>query len=272
MSIFSLLQNLNVKPLILLSAAILILSCRKTPQPAPTPQEPVVKLLKKIYTDPLEYQSFEYNTNRELTGYTVQFINNLTDRTVSKLTKEIVYENNLLTKQISPAGIQQYYYSGVKLDSIRTTAVNGKWISTLFPTFNNQNQLVSVLELIRQSGPDAPDALKYEYSYDARGNLALQKTYSRFVTSTQFVLVEQTIFSDYDQSVNTESRAYGNIFIKGVTMMKNNPGKQITFDANNQVNNEIHFSYTYNSDGYIATRTKKLIGASPDLIYTYEYY
>lgn len=263
-----------MKTLILLSASILFFSCRKSPQqvPIPAPQEPSVKLLKKISTDPMEFQFFEYNANRDLTKYTVQFINNITDRTVSKLSTEIIYDNQFLAKQTSPAGIQQYYYTGGKLDSIRTTAVNGKWISTVFPTFNNQNQLVAVLELIRQSGPDAPDAIKYEYSYDSRGNLALQKTYSRFVNNPKFVFVEQTIFSDYDQSVNTESRAYGNIFIKGVTMMKNNPGKQITFDENNLVTNEIQFIYTYLNDGYVATRIKKLKGSATDLIYTYEYY
>lgn len=85
-----------------------------------------------FFTSSLEFQFFEYNANHELTGYTIQFVNNLVDRTVSRLTKEIVYENNLLTKQVSPAGIEQYYYTAGKLDSIRTTAVNGKWISTLF--------------------------------------------------------------------------------------------------------------------------------------------
>lgn len=240
--------------------------------PAPVPQQPTVKLVKKISTDPLEFQSFEYNANHELTGYTIQFVNNLVDRTVSRLTKEIVYENNLLTKQVSPAGIEQYYYTAGKLDSIRTTAVNGKWISTLFPSFNQQNQLISVLELIRQSAPDAPDALKYEYSYDAKGNLVLQKASARYATSPQFVFLEQTVFSDYDQSVNTESRAYGSIFIKGVTMMRNNPGKQVTYNANNVVTNEISFIYTYFNDGYIATRTKKLKGSNTDIVFFYEYY
>lgn len=263
-----------MKLLILLSASVLFFSCRKTPQPlpAPVPQQPTVKLVKKISTDPLEFQSFEYNANHELTGYTIQFVNNLVDRTVSRLTKEFVYENNLLTKQVSPAGIEQYYYTAGKLDSIRTTAVNGKWISTLFPSFNQQNQLISVLELIRQSGPDAPDALKYEYSYDAKGNLVLQKASARYATSPQFVFLEQTVFSDYDQSVNTESRAYGSIFIKGVTMMRNNPGKQVTYNANNVVTNEISFIYTYFNDGYIATRTKKLKGSNTDIVFFYEYY
>lgn len=263
-----------MKIFILLSASVLFFSCRKNTQPLPTPvpQQPTAKLLKKISTDPMEFQSFEYNANHELTTYTVQFINNLADRTVSKLTKEMVYDNNLLVKQQSLGGIQQYYYTAGKLDSIRTTALNGKWISTLFPTFNQLNQLVSVLELINPSGPDAPDALKYEYSYDARGNLILQKAYSRFVTSSQFVFVEQTLFGNYDQSVNTESKAYGSIFIKGVTMMKNNPGKQTTYDANNNITNEISFIYTYLSDGYIATRTKKLTGSNTDIVYTYEYY
>lgn len=263
-----------MKLLILLSASVLFFSCRKTsqPLPAPVPQQPTVKLVKKISTDPLEFQSFEYNANHELTGYTIQFVNNLVDRTVSRLTKEIVYENNLLTKQVSPAGIEQYYYTAGKLDSIRTTAVNGKWISTLFPSFNQQNQLISVLELIRQSGPDAPDALKYDYSYDAKGNLVLQKASARYATSPQFVFLEQTVFSDYDQSVNTESRAYGSIFIKGVTMMRNNPGKQVTYNANNVVTNEISFIYTYFNDGYIATRTKKLKGSNTDIVFFYEYY
>ena len=147
----------------------------------------------------------------DLTSYTVQFINNLADRTVSKLTKELVYDNNLLVKQQSLAGIQQYYYTAGKLDSIRTIALNGKWISTLFPTFNPLNRLVSVLELIKPSGPDAPDALKYEYSYDAKGNLVLQKAFARYMSSPQFVFLEQTVFSDYDQSINTESRAYGSL-------------------------------------------------------------
>ncbi len=263
-----------MKTLLLLSASVLFFSCRKDPQllPSPAPQEPTVKLLKKISTDPLEFQSFEYNANHDLTGYTVQFINNLADRTVSKLTKQLVYENSFLIKQLSPAGIQQYHYSLGKLDSIRTIAVNGKWISTLFPSFNNQNQLISVLELINPSGPDAPDALKYEYFYDGNGNLILQKSFSRVQNTSQFVFVEQTVFSNYDQSINTESRAYGSVFIKGITMMKNNPGRLITYDANNLVTNEIDFVYTYFTDGYIATRTKKLKGASPDIIYTYEYY
>ena len=249
-------------------------SCRKSsqPLPIPIPQEPSVKLLKKISTDPMEFQSFEYNANHDLTSYTVQFINNLADRTVSKLTKELVYDNNLLVKQQSLAGIQQYYYTAGKLDSIRTIALNGKWISTLFPTFNPLNQLVSVLELIKPSGPDAPDALKYEYSYDAKGNLVLQKASARYMSSPQFVFLEQTVFSDYDQSINTESRAYGSIFIKGVNMMKNNPGKQITYNANNIVTNEISFAYTYFNDGYIATRTKKLKGSNTDIVYSYEYY
>lgn len=263
-----------MKILILLSASVLFFSCRKEQQPVPSPypQQPAAKLVKKISTDPLEFQFFEYNANHELTGYTIQFVNNLADRTVSKLTKEIVYENNFLTKQVSAAGIEQYYYTAGKLDSIRTTAVNGKWISTLFPAFNQQNQLISVLELIRQSGPDAPDALKYEYSYDSKGNLTLQKASARYANSPQFVLLEQTVFSDYDQSINTESRAYGGIFIKGITMMKNNPGKQVTYNANNVVTNEISFIYTYFNDGYIATRTKKLKGSNTDIVFFYEYY
>ena len=180
--------------LLLLSLAFLI-SCKKDPVPNPIPN-PVVtkKLLKKISTDPLEYQLFTYNNSKELTTYTLQYINNVVDRTVSTLETVLTYESGKLVKQQSQSGTQAYYYTLNRLDSIRSTAVSGRWISTIIPTINQQNQLVSILELMKPNASDAPNALRIDYAYDALGNLIDEKTYCRYETGRALVLVDVKVF------------------------------------------------------------------------------
>jgi len=258
--------------LLILSLAFLI-SCKKDPVPNPIPN-PVVnkKLLKKISTDPLEYQLFAYNSNKELTTYTLQYINNVVDRTVSTLETVLTYESGKLVKQQSLTGTQEYYYTLNRLDSIRSTSVTGRWISTIIPTINQQNQLVSILELMKPNAYDAPNALRIDYQYNEQGNLVDEKTYCRYQTGPAFVLVDHTVFLSYDSKYNPEGYTYSSTFIPGVIMMKNNPGKVLSYARNNTVTYEANYTYKYDTDGYVVERRKNLLGSNVELIFTYEYY
>lgn len=258
--------------LLILSLSFLI-SCKKDPVPSPIPNPGTnKKLLKKISTDPLEYQLFTYNNNKALTTYTLQYINNVVDRTVSTLETVLIYESDKLVKQQSLSGTQEYYYTLNRLDSIRSTAVSGRWISTIIPTINQQNQLVSILELMKPNAFDAPNALRIDYEYNAQGNLIDEKTYCRYQTGPAFVLVDHTVFLSYDNKYNAEGYTYTSTFIPGIVMMKNNPGKVVSYGRNNTVTYEASYSYKYDADGYVVERRKNLLSSNVELIFTYEYY
>ncbi len=257
---------------ILLSMSFLF-SCKKDPVPTPIPNPGVTKkLLKKVSTDPLEYQLFTYNNNKELATYTLQYINNVVDRTVSTLETVLTYESGKLVKQQSQSGTQAYFYTLNRLDSIRSTAVSGRWISTIIPTISQQNQLVSILELMKPNAYDAPNALRIDYEYDALGNLIDEKTYCRYQTGPAFVLVDHTVFLSYDNKINAEGYTYTSTFIPGIVMMKNNPGKVVSYARNNSVTYEANYTYKYDADGYVTERKKNLLGSNVELIFTYEYY
>ncbi|MDP3394510.1 hypothetical protein [Sediminibacterium sp.] len=262
-----------MKNLFLFLSMVFLISCKKDPVPNPIPNPDLSKkLLKKISTDPLEFQLFTYNNNKDLTNYTIQYINNVVDRTVSKLETSLTYESGKLVKQQSLTGTQEYYYTLNRLDSIRSTAITGRWISTIIPTINEQNKLVSILELMKPNAYDAPNALRIDYVYDALGNLIDEKTYCRYQTGPQFVLVDHTVFLSYDNKNNAEGYTYSSTFIPGIVMMKNNPGKVVSYATNNSVTYEANYTYKYDADGYVTERKKRLIGSNVELTFTYEYY
>lgn len=261
----------NLAGVVLALFSLMVVSCRKDcPQdPVPAPQ---TKKLYKIMNDPREFRLFEYNANGDVSQLISQFVNDQSAGSVTVQTNQFVYENNLLKRVNNEGGYLLYHYTGTRLDSIQSYAINNRRYASLFPQFNAQNQLISLIEKPAKQDPGLPAESKMTYEYAASGNIDRYNYFIKETTGSDFRLVYRTVFSDYDNSPNFENFTFSGIYLKGVVFMKNNPRKIEEASSAGTVYETTWNEYTYDADNYVTKRKQSYSSTNVVLNFEYSYY
>ncbi|HJV19855.1 MAG TPA: hypothetical protein VJ552_08280 [Sediminibacterium sp.] len=261
----------NLAGFVLAMFSIMTVSCKKDcpKDPAPVPQ---AKKLYKIMNDPREFRLFEYNANGDVSQLISQFVNNQATNSVTVQTNKFVYENNQLKRVNNEGGYLLYHYTGTRLDSIQAFAINDRRYSSLFPQFNAQNQLVSLIEIPAKQDPGLPVESKMTYEYAASGNIDRYNYFIKETTGSDFRLVYRTVFSDYDNSPYQENFTFSGIYLRGVVFMKNNPRKIEETTPAGAVYETTWNEYTYDADQYVIKRKQSYSTTNVVITYEYSYY
>lgn len=127
------------------------------------------KLLKKISTSDREFELFTYNVNKQLIKLTSQYIDDYINNTVATDESLFTYQGNLLSKVQHESGSMEFYYTNGRVDSIKNFTENYKLISTDYPQFNAQGQLISVTTNFSGLFPLMPVAMMKSFVYNAEG-------------------------------------------------------------------------------------------------------
>lgn len=235
--------------LIMVATLVLILSCKKeitSPDPAPIPPSPEPILLKDIVMPnlPSPYYHFEYDNSgkavfasfaSDFTRYDILYSNGR----ISEMKNNILVNKDRLLYSYDDAG---------RVTEIRYTDSTGLVYTKLLFTY--QGQQLAEEDRIRKSGTDFITDRTLNFSYGPDGNLSfLIHHYLPF--NGQGEVIYTDYFTLYDDKPNADgfSLLHDEFFdhlvlLPGVTLQKNNPGKETrTGDA---VNYEVTYSYTYN--------------------------
>lgn len=261
----------NFAGVVLALFSLMAVSCKKDCQKDPVPA-PQAKKLYKIMNDPREFRLFEYNANGDVSQLISQFVNNQSTGSVTVQTNQFVYENNLLKRVNNEGGYLLYHYTGTRLDSIQAFAINDRRYASLFPQFNAQNQLVSLIERPAKQDPGLPVESKMTYEYAASGNITWYGYSIKETIGGDYRLIYRTVFSDYDNSANQENFSFSGIYLRGVVFMKNNPRKIEETSSTGTVYETTWNEYTYDADNYVIKRKQSFSTTNVVLNFEYSYY
>ncbi|MEJ8844979.1 hypothetical protein WG954_21470 [Lacibacter sp. H375] len=243
---------------------LLLVSCRK---PTDQPQR-TSKLVTKISSSPTDFRSFTYDANKRLTNHTLQFING--DGT-SLMSVNYFYIDGIISTASSQGGSIFYETEGRQVKVVRTFRPMGSEISTLYYTYNSKGQLIEWREKFSQPDIDQPKESKQAFEYYADGNLKRTMYYLKMTNDGPFVLNGSTVYDQYDQFKNPEVSFLGTVYLPSVVFQKNNAGRIRHYAANGELYQTSTFEYTYDADGYPATKLYKDDRSTIDILFTYSY-
>lgn len=262
-------KSMNVFFVAILS--VLLFSCKKQDQPAPEPGIEQ-KLLKKISTSDREFDLFTYNSSKQLIKLTSQYIDDFINNTVATDESLFTYQGNLLSKVQHETGSMEFFYTNGRVDSIKNYTENNRLISTDYPQYNAQGQLISITTNFSGLFPLMPIAMMRTFAYNGEGNL-IENSYSLKVTrNSDYVFQEKTIFSDFDNKPNPESFNYVDFYFPGLVLMKNNPRKVKVYNHNNVLESDMTAVFEYDAAGYITKKTVTTVGTPNPEVSFFEYY
>ncbi len=263
-----------MKPIKLFFVAVislLLFSCKKQDQPAPVPGTEQ-KLLKKISTSSQEFELFTYNANKQLIKLTSQYIDDHLNNTIAVDESVFTYQGNQLTKIQHESGSIEFYYTNGRIDSTKNYTENNKLISTEYPQYNAQGQLISVTANFSGLFPLMPVAMMKTFKYNGDGNLTETSFSLKITRNSDYVFQEKTVYSDFDNKPNPESFKYVDFYFPGLTLMKNNPRKIKVYDSNNDLEQDMSNAFEYDAKGNITKKTITTVGSPNPEVQFYEYY
>ncbi|MEO5888615.1 MAG: hypothetical protein ABIQ31_00120 [Ferruginibacter sp.] len=258
-----------MKNILLISMIITIFaSCSK--EPAPVPDPPLNKNVTKISSAANDYQSFEYNTQNELTKYIAQWENGT--GTVNKITHTLEYAANKLVKATNDIGYVLYAYQGNLVVKTDNFLFNGKKLSTILLHYSQQNRLEYLVEQNAELQPENAEETKVTYQYYNEGNVKRMDFAYRMDVSSPFVLSYSKVFEAYDSKHHPVPDDVLGKFLPGIALYANNPVKISNLDKNGILTGYNRYEYVYNQAGY-PTHKKQFIwdGNSEQLYTTFAY-
>lgn len=97
---------------------------------------------------------------------------------------------------------------------------------------------------------------KEVYTYDEKDNLILQQLYYYTSFGLEAKLLTESVFSDYDDKINSEEYFNAIGVNPHLKFRKNNPGKMIVKNGAGNIGMTVTYSYNYHQKGYA---TKKVM-------------
>ena len=243
---------------------LFVSSCKK---PANQPRQ-VLKQITKISSSPTDFRSFTYDANKRLTNHTIQFING---NGTSVMSVDYSYVNGVINTATSPGAFANYEMDGGRVKTVRTFRLNGTAICVIDYNYNSKGQLIEWKETFSQPQVDQPKETKQIFEYYPDGNVKLMKYYVKMTIDGDFVLNGTTLYDQYDQFINPEVSFPGTIYLPSIVFQKNNIGRMRHYAANGELYQTNTFEYTYDADGYPATKLFKDDRSTIDILFTYTY-
>jgi hypothetical protein len=243
---------------------MLLASCRK---PANQPQR-ISKLVTKISSSPTDFRSFTYDANKLLTNHTLQFING---NGTSIMSVNYSYVNGVINTAGSPGGSVFYETEGGQVKVVRSFRPMGSEISVINYSYNSKGQLIEWREKFSQPENDQPKESKQTFEYYADGNVKRMMYYLKMTNDGPFVLNGTTLYDQYDQFKNPDISFPGTVYLPSVVFQKNNAGRMRHYAANGELYQTSTFEYTYDADGYPATKLYRDDRSTIAILFTYQY-
>ena len=256
--------------LVVLSVAVILISCRKTgTQPVPEPS-PVIGYLSKLEYSNGSYDSLFYNAD----GTLKKLINH---SVVPAHYNEIFlfeYDANKKLTRITDNNGERYDYKyfGGKLTAVTHYVNNEK---RDYKMYDYQNDKLVAIEEYYQIAPNTPGfeyVSKRELNYYADGNLKNEISYS-FDAQTRVPIKDFTIeHIDYDGKFNPSDALGRLLYLSQVPMAKNNARKMIAKSEANGATTTYDFEYTYNDFSNPLTRKMTYSSGGQNYTETVKYY
>lgn len=243
---------------------LFVSSCKK---PTTQPQQSF-KQVTKISSSPTDFRSFAYDANKRLTNHTIQFVNG---NDVSMMSVNYSYIDGIISTSSSQGGSIFYETEGSQVKVVRSFRPMGSEISILYYTYNSNGQLTEWREKFGQPEIDQPKESKQTFEYYADGNLKRMLYYLKMTNDGPFTLSGSTVYDQYDQFKNPEISFLGTIYLPSVLFQKNNAHRVRYYAANGENYQTITFDYTYDADGYPATKLYKDDRSTVPILFTYSY-
>ena len=101
---------------------------------------------------------------------------------------------------------------------------------------------------------DPPDTYKFEFGYDAKGNLNLVKNY-QLDSLQQYTLLETIEYSDFDDRINPTSWMLRYPYLPQMQYQLNNPRKEVRYPAGGG-SVTTNFQYEYNTQDLPVSQQK----------------
>lgn len=243
---------------------MLLASCKKT---VTEPQQ-AIKQVTKISSSPTDFRSFTYDANKLLTNHTIQFING---NGTSVMSVNYSYVDGVINTAGSPGGSVFYETEGKQVKVVRSFRPMGSEISVIHYSYNSKGQLIEWIEKFSQPENDQPKESKQAFEYYADGNVKRMMYYLKMTNDGPFVLSGSTVYDQYDRFKNPEISFPGTVYLPSVVFQKNNAQRIRHYAANGAIYQTLTFEYTYDADGYPATKLYKDDRSTVPILFTYSY-
>lgn len=243
---------------------MLLVSCKK---PINEPQRSIKQVIK-ISSSPADFRSFTYDADKLLTNHTLQFING---NGTSVMSVDYFYINGVINTALAASGSVYYETEGKQVKVVRSYRPTGSEISVVYFSYNSKGQLIEWIEKFSQPEIDQPKESKQVFEYYADGNVKRMMYYLKMTNDGPFALSGSTLYDQYDRFKNPEISFPGTVYLPSVVFQKNNPGRIRHYAANGELYQTNTFEYTYDADGYPATKLFKDDRSTISVLFTYSY-
>lgn len=248
-------------------------ACTKTVQPDPVPVPQDTLMVHQLTAGSNDFIRYTYTSNKAVETYVSQWQNN-PGGDITRIETLYSYDQNRLISWSNNAGYSKFTVSANRAIKAELYRSDDQLLATHFFSYDDAGRLKEALEIIPENRVDQVEQSRLRYSYDIDGNLNKVEFAIQQKGAADFQISYLETYEVYDGKINPEPTAVMGHFLPGVRLFRQNPKQiQITRPGSNDV--EIwRIQYTYNSQGYPATRVRQveLNGVlKPPIQFTYTY-
>jgi hypothetical protein len=259
----------------------LTLACRheSSTEPGPKPQ-PTERRLQKMTSGERNVQLYTYDQQGHLASFHSDWTYADSGQTRTTLDAVLAYDTQQRISQITYNGsvYVKYVYEGNLVDKTEEYDHKNRLVITHFYLFNNDNQLVELLDQYHDSnevGTNSSSYVKHRYEYDGQKNVQRVVSSRRRAGDSTFTAWLITTYENYDYKKNPNNTLVQYPFVHQACTQVNNPGKITTRNAIDQSINSVEtLTYAYDQQGYPIRRTTQLTTTTPfpptTVLYHYE--
>lgn len=254
-------------------AALLLLglsACKKDPMepiPNPVPPQqylpnplPSFALIKQLSWTELDYQTYSYNADHQLTRYYQQWQFVQGDPTqIHSIAYEFQYDatQKPVLMKYAGGGTVKYFYQGNLVEKTQEFASNGVMHNEITYEYES-GRITGYYRKYFNGLGDPPTLYHYLFDYDEKGNLIKESVFEE-LPDHHIELRQTTEYSDFDNKINPTSWKLQYPFIPQVRWQFNNPRK-VTVTLANDAPHIVTYGYEYNTQGLPQYETKSVNG------------
>ncbi len=239
------------------------------PQPDPVQK----KWAKKIIAGPNDYFSYSYTDQKHVKNYELKWTFSPDGPVIHTYFVNYVHEGGKVKEATSSGGMKRVYtYQNNRVVKSSYYYPNGEKYAEHDFTYNNNNQLIEVVETIIQ--PVDVTHIKTQLFYAENGNLSKRLNSHKLKNANQFELTSTFFMDEYDNKIHPIPGDILGDYLPGLSLFKNNPKKIRDVLSNGSVRQITHMDYEYDNQGYPVKQIQHLEingDHKPAITYTYEY-
>ena len=249
------------------------------PNPIPPQQQlpnplPAGALVSKLKWTDNDYYDFAYNAQNQVSHLHSQWQYEEGDPTkIRSVDYDFQYDAQNKPIQINYTGgfSTKFSYHGNLVHRTKEFYPGGDWSREVTYIYAD-NRIKQEVWHVNGLPGEPVDVYKYEFGYDAKGNLAKVETYEQVTDSTsgqqQYKLLETTEYSDFDDKINPTSWMLRYPYLPQVRWQFNNPRRAVRRLADGTLQTTTH-EYEYNGEGLPVAKRTTSAGGTQTMTYSY---